>query len=77
MTRYRTVEIKAVEAGREQADIFVGLIEGLREKGISDHLIEQIAANISAAASCFWDGCKGMENPAELVSNPIRETMLR
>jgi len=77
MPKYRTIEVSAADVGREQAEMLGSLVKNLKKEGVKDELIEKIAVNISGAASSWLDGCKGMENPAELVSNPLRGGTIR
>ena len=77
MPKYRTIEVSAADVGREQAEMLGALVKSLKKEGVKDELIEKIAVNISGAASSWLDGCKGMENPAELVSTPLRSGTIR
>jgi hypothetical protein len=70
MPKYRTVEVTSRDAAREQVDHLTELMNGLKAKGFKDDLIERIAIATTQAASSWLDGCKGVENPATLVSIP-------
>ena len=71
MPKFKTVEVTPAEIGKDQAEMLSELIGNLKKKGVKEELIEKIAVNISGAASSWLDGCKGMENPADLVTNPV------
>jgi len=75
MAHYQRVELTAAEIGKQQAEMYASLISNLKEKGISDELIDEIAVKVSGAALCIADGCKGVMDPFELVSNPLKSRM--
>jgi len=72
MPKYRISEVKAEDIGKEQAEMLNALLTNLKKQGLSADLAEKMALNMAGAASSWADGCKGMENPADLVSNPTR-----
>ncbi|XOF32327.1 MAG: hypothetical protein ACL93V_09765 [Candidatus Electrothrix sp. YB6] len=71
MPRLVMREVTAKEIGKDQAEMLGALVEGLQQKGIKEEMIEAIAVKIAGAGSCFGDGCGGMENPAEVLRNPV------
>jgi hypothetical protein len=67
MAKYRVVEVTPAELGKERAETMAAMVKNLKKEGLSDSLIESIAAKFAGAASSNADGCFGMENPSEIL----------